>query len=65
MSRQAKSDARDNKRVFWYGVAAIIVVVLAAVAYNVYSQAKQPGAVIAPNPSLGTSKATPDTAPAK
>lgn len=61
MSKQARSDSRDNKRVFWYGVVAVIVVILAAVAYNVYSQAKQPGSIIAPDPAVGTSKPTPDS----
>ena len=61
MSKQARSDARDNKRVFLYGVVAVVVVVLAALGYNLYSQTKQPGSIIEPNPAFSPTKATPDT----
>jgi hypothetical protein len=58
--RQARSDQRDNARVFRWGVGAAIFVFILALAYNFLAQTREEGPV---KPSTPTQSA-PQTAPA-
>jgi hypothetical protein len=44
-TEQAKSDERDNKRVFRWGIGAAITVLLLALLYNLLIQTREEGPV--------------------
>jgi hypothetical protein len=44
-TQQAKSDERDNKRVFRWGIGAAITVLLLALLYNLLIQTREEGPV--------------------
>lgn len=58
--RQARSDERDNARLFRWGIGAAIFVFILALAYNFLTQTREEGPV---KPSTPTQSA-PQTAPA-
>ncbi|MEJ1170707.1 hypothetical protein [Variovorax sp. CCNWLW235] len=59
-AQQARSDERDNKRVFRWGVGAAIVVFLLALLYNLLTQTREEGPV---KPDTPTQSAPQTTAP--
>lgn len=58
--RQARSDQRDNARVFRWGIGAAIFVFILALAYNFLAQTREEGPVKASTPT----QSAPQTAPA-
>lgn len=58
--RQARSDERDNARLFRWGIGAAIFVFILALAYNFLAQTREEGPV---KPST-TTQSAPQTAPA-
>jgi uncharacterized membrane protein len=57
---QARNDERDNRRVFRWGVGAVIVVVLLVVAYNVMSHRRNDAP---PTGAQGMTQPAPQSAP--
>ncbi|MCT8177844.1 hypothetical protein ACEN9J_37405 [Variovorax sp. Varisp41] len=58
---QARSDERDGRRVFRWGIGAVIVVVLLVVIYNVMSHRRNDAA---PAGGQGITQPAPQSAPA-
>ncbi|QGW81848.1 hypothetical protein [Variovorax paradoxus] len=65
-AQQARSDERDNRRVFRWGVGAAIVVFLLALLYNLLTQTREEGPVKPDTPmqSAPQTTAPSTTAPA-
>lgn len=62
-AQQARSDERDNKRVFRWGVGAAIVVFLLALLYNLLAQTREEGPVKPDTPTQSAPQTpTPSTA---
>jgi hypothetical protein len=56
--QQAKSDQRDNKRVFRWGIVAVVVLVLLAIAaYNVLSARRAASPTMQPSVQQGPAEA--------
>lgn len=54
--RQARSDQRDNARVFRWGVGAAIFVFILALAYNFLAQTREEGPVKPSTPTQSARK---------
>jgi hypothetical protein len=63
-AQQARSDERDNKRVFRWGVGAAIVVFLLALAYNLLTQTREEGPVKPDTPTQSAPQPTTTGTPA-
>ena len=62
-AQQAKSDERDNRRVFRWGIGAAIVVFLLALLYNLLIQTREEGPVKPDTPTQSAPQVTPQSAP--
>lgn len=61
--RQAKSDERDNARVFRWGIGAAIFVFILALAYNFLTQTREEGSVKPSTPTQSAPQTTPASPP--
>ncbi|MDH6595024.1 hypothetical protein M2165_004913 [Variovorax sp. TBS-050B] len=62
-AQQAKSDERDNRRVFRWGIGAAIVVFLLALLYNLLIQTREEGPVKPDTPTQSAPQVTPQSTP--
>jgi hypothetical protein len=63
--QQARSDERDNRRVFRWGIGAAIVVFLLALAYNLLTQTREEGPVKPDTPTQSAPQPAPANPPSK
>ena len=63
-TQQAKSDERDNKRVFRWGIGAAITVLLLALLYNLLVQTREEGPVKPEAPAQPPQPVSPAGGPA-
>jgi len=64
-AQQAKSDERDNRRVFRWGIGAVIVVFLLALASNFLTQTREEGPVRPDTPTQSAPQPAPANTPSK
>ena len=61
--RQARSDERDNARLFRWGIGAAIFVFILALAYNFLAQTREEGPVKPSTPTQSAPQAAPANPP--